>query len=122
MASQIKTEDDFKKRYEFTIHDQIGSGGFGTVFRAKDKARNDRIVAIKRAEIKLNAEFTLKKEFNLCNELNHRNIVRYEACYTFKNEHGGHEYIVMEFYEEGNLRIFLTNIKINLLKQKKNQL
>jgi serine/threonine protein kinase len=111
--TDFKTIDQFKNRYRYTTDDKIAKGGFATVFKAYDTART-RTVAIKRAELDAGAEFTLAKEFKICNELVHPNIMHYEHHYSFPQTDGGHEYLVMEFYEAGNLEDFLTKRKNKL--------
>jgi Protein kinase domain len=92
----------FRQRYIFTAQDEIGQGGFARIYKAYDKVRH-RTVAIKRAESGKSSEFSLDKEFRLCNELKHNHIVSYENHYMFETTEGTYEYIVMPYYEQGNL-------------------
>ncbi|XP_077989114.1 cyclin-dependent kinase 7-like [Glandiceps talaboti] len=78
MATHIGTEDR-SRRYEKI--DFLGEGQFATVYKAKDIARNDRIVAVKkiklgqRAEAKDGVNRTALREIKLLQELQHENII-----------------------------------------------
>lgn len=101
---------DFQKRYKFDPNsDRLGEGGFGQVYKALD-TRRDIYVAIKRAE-KRSDGFTLEREFNLVNDLpRHPNVLRFLDYHSFDLGIAGHpEFLVMEYYEQGNLQSFAQN-------------
>jgi predicted ATPase len=92
-------------RYE--IGAIIGSGGMGTVLRARDTL-NDEIVAIKqlRSEAIVRDPTLLERfarEHAALRTLNHPNIVRVIEAF----EHAGDQYLVMEFVSGGSLDVRL---------------
>lgn len=83
------------------LGDEIGKGGFGTVFRALNTETGD-FVAIKRLGLrsldKSDLE-SLQSEINLLKKLNHPNIVKYvDTIRTVDYLH-----IVLEYVENGSL-------------------
>jgi len=87
-------------RYEF--QEPIGSGGMGTVYRARDR-RNDQPVAIKVLRVRLSqnpgVHQRLAREFRAASELEHPNIVR---ALEFVAD-GEQSYLVYELVEAGSL-------------------
>jgi len=87
-------------RYE--ILEEIGRGGMGIVYKARDK-RLDRIVALKRLPDTLESEpryvELLLREARSAARLNHRNIV---TVHDVDHENGGW-FITMEFLEGSTL-------------------
>ena len=77
------TEDLDYERFEerFKDKERIGAGGFGTVYKVFDHAKN-HYVALKVSSVKPEwHKFTLKNEVELVNKMEkHRNIARYDAC------------------------------------------
>src|SRR5206468_813586 len=86
----------------FEIEGEIGSGGMGVVYRAKQIGLN-RTVALKMliagpfASANLRARFLLEAESVAA--LEHPYIVNVHAF----GEHGGHPYLAMEFLPGGTL-------------------
>ena len=86
-------------------HENLGSGAYGSVYRATHKAWNTT-VAIKVVNKNSSpAQMTLvKQELYACQMIQHPNIVRvldlFEDLFNI--------YIVMEYVEQGNLLSFLT--------------
>jgi serine/threonine protein kinase len=88
------------ERYEF--QDPIGTGGMGTVYRARDR-KHDRPVAIKVLRVRLSQDpgvhERLAREFRAASELEHPNIVR---ALEFVAD-GEQSYLVYELVEAGSL-------------------
>eukprot|EP00928_Gymnodinium_smaydae_P013439 TRINITY_DN148_c0_g1_i1.p2 TRINITY_DN148_c0_g1~~TRINITY_DN148_c0_g1_i1.p2 ORF type:complete len:574 (-),score=143.06 TRINITY_DN148_c0_g1_i1:68-1789(-) len=81
------------KRYAIE-NKEIGAGGYGKVFVARDKNYNDRMVAIKKvllANQEKKKEF--EKEVKIMKQLDHPNICKLLETYT----DGRHMYFVMEY-------------------------
>jgi serine/threonine protein kinase len=91
---------------QFEILERLGSGGAGTVFRARD-SRLDRLVALKvaRAEALFSSEAKQRfvREAQTLAALRHPNII---PIYEF-GESGGLPYIVEELCEGPNLAVWL---------------
>jgi serine/threonine-protein kinase len=84
----------------------IGRGQFGQVFRALD-SRTGQIVALKELDSKKFPTNRFLREFNFLITLNHPNIVKCHAI-----EYGNKKrYLVMDYFDGGSLRSFLTKRK-----------
>lgn len=88
----------FRNRY--LIISKVGSGGFGSVYKARDTHSGDRLVAIKEVSLlglppkaTIEATATFQREVSLLSQLSHPNLPRlYEHFET-----PGHWYLVMDF-------------------------
>jgi len=92
---------DVSKRYDLDKM-EIGAGGFGKVFIAKDKEFSDRKVAVKKIQkpSKKEAEISdLQKEIAVMKELDHPNICKLLATF----EEGRNMYFIMELCEGGEV-------------------
>jgi serine/threonine protein kinase len=91
-------------RYE--LLDQLGKGGMGVVYRARD-TKLDRPVAVKLLLVNLQDDGETRERFlreaRAAGELNHRNIIK---VYDF-GEEGGRAFMVMELLEGASLNEFL---------------
>jgi len=102
-----ETPERTVRHYE--LHEIIGTGGMGDVFRATD-ARTGQPVAIKRLKITHSANVAaqlqrFQREADVLRRLNHPNIVH--MVETF--EHDGQYFIVMEYIPGGSLREVLES-------------
>ncbi|MEM7011107.1 MAG: serine/threonine-protein kinase [Verrucomicrobiota bacterium] len=107
-AALDKSEQEYGEDGEveipgYTLFDQIGSGGMGIVWRAKQVSLN-REVAIKlmRQEVSADPEFKLRfrREAESMAALRHPNIV---SVYDFGETDDGQLYLVMELVEGADL-------------------
>ena len=94
MASAVPKPGEFFGH--FRLLEQIGAGGMGVVFRARDQ-RLERDVAIKILQPRARSDETARKRFHrealILSRLNHPNV---EAIYDFQAEDGV-DYLVMEY-------------------------
>lgn len=93
MPQRVNAE--ISRRYDIDAH-EIGSGGYGKVFVAKDREVKDRMVAIKKVIIfddEKKAAFM--KEARIMKELDHPNICKLLETY----EQGKFMFFVMEYCE-----------------------
>ena len=102
-------KEEFDNQYQYDPeHDIIGSGGFGTVYKAWDTVKK-RHVAIKISQVKdIFGKFTLLNEVKLSEDIDdHTNVARYEFGLRVKQRPFITDYAVMAYYEEGNLDMVL---------------
>lgn len=94
----------FESRYIYDPNkDQLGRGGFGTVFKAYD-CKYDIHVAIKRSEVKdANEKYSLFNEVKRAKALRHRHLIYYHDCFRFENQFGTFDYAILDYCEEGGL-------------------
>ncbi|KAL7195224.1 hypothetical protein ACSBR1_035442 [Camellia fascicularis] len=85
------------KRATLNFKQEIGKGGFGTVYRAI--LDNQRVVAVKRLEGILQGDAEFWAEVRIIGRLNHRNLVK---MWGFCAE-GKHKLLVYEYMENGSL-------------------
>ena len=97
-------QEEFIKRYTYDpVTDQLGKGGFGSVFKAYDNVL-DCYVAIKIAPVDANYSYLrLKNEVDKAARLEHVNIAHYDKCLSFKSLAGEVDIAVMQYYENGSL-------------------
>lgn len=95
----------------FQIHDPIGAGGMGTVYRATNIDTRE-IVAVKVLKPEavdrdpgLIERF--RREADALRQLNHPNIVKVLAAFDTE----GHHYIVMEYVRGGSLHDLLKRVQ-----------
>ena len=87
---------------DITIHESLGGGNFGEVFRG---TWHGSTVALKL--FKSETDY-IDNEIQLLKKLNHSNIVRYFGIHVSSEMIS---YIVMEFMQYGNLNMFLQSKK-----------
>ena len=88
----------------FEIHDRLGSGGFGTVYRAWDQ-RLERFVAVKVVETSPRTGARIRREAQAAARLNHPGIVTlFEFTHHEFGPEGGRAFLVSELVEGDTLR------------------
>eukprot|EP00409_Alexandrium_fundyense_P002357 CAMPEP_0185903964 /NCGR_PEP_ID=MMETSP0196C-20130402/3261_1 /TAXON_ID=2932 /ORGANISM="Alexandrium fundyense, Strain CCMP1719" /LENGTH=144 /DNA_ID=CAMNT_0028623139 /DNA_START=59 /DNA_END=490 /DNA_ORIENTATION=+ len=93
MPQRVNAE--ISRRYDIEAH-EIGSGGYGKVFVAKDREVKDRMVAIKKVIIfDEEKKAAFMKEAKIMQELDHPNICKLLETY----EQGKFMFFVMEYCE-----------------------
>lgn len=93
MPQRVNAE--ISRRYDIDAH-EIGSGGYGKVFVAKDREVKDRLVAIKKVIIfDDEKKVAFMKEAQIMKELDHPNICKLLETY----EQGKFMFFVMEYCE-----------------------
>jgi serine/threonine protein kinase len=118
MLAEELDYERFENRYK--DKERIGAGGFGTVYKVFDHAKN-HYVALKVSSVKPEwHKFTLKNEVELVNKMDkHRNIARYDACYRYNTGIAGEmDFAILKFYEDGNLEQFLNKQELGLYDKK----
>ncbi|MPR36056.1 TonB family protein [Salmonirosea aquatica] len=99
------TANEFTDRFDYDPdNDLLGEGGFGKIFKAWDKVRNEYI-ALKLSKVQPNMEeFSLLSEYKRVCDLEHTNIARYMDCQRIRLPGiGTHDVALMKYYEHGNL-------------------
>jgi serine/threonine protein kinase len=93
---------------------QVGTGGFGAVYKARDTRRNNRLVAIKAIELNtlsaaqaIEATDTFNRELSLLSSLEHRNLPRLYEHFIDAT----HWYLVMDFIDGEPLDEYLQQIQ-----------
>nr|AAT68475.1 calcium/calmodulin-regulated receptor-like kinase [Medicago sativa] len=100
-------EEIYKSTAKFSSDNQIGEGGFGTVYRGK--LNDGTIVAVKRAkkEALQSHLYEFKNEIYTLSKIEHLNLVR---LYGYL-EHGDEKLIIVEYVGNGNLTEHLDGIR-----------
>lgn len=91
----------------FKVDRELGRGGMGVVYKAFDTAFG-RDVAVKVLPDQVQEDellFRFRREGMDLAGMSHPNVV---ACFDYGN-HEGHDYIVMEYVDGGNLRHYVKN-------------
>lgn len=84
----------------YTLHDLLGSGGMGAVYRAHDKVE-DKTVAIKLLTLAPGeGHIRFRREFRVMQRLEHPHIIRSYDSGVYQDD----PYLVMEFVAGGNLQ------------------
>jgi serine/threonine protein kinase len=98
----------------YKVLNQVGTGGFGAVYRARDLQANGRMVAIKAIELDtlsasqaIEATDTFNRELNLLSNLDHPHLPTIYEHFIDKN----HWYLVMDFIEGEPLDEYLQQIQ-----------
>lgn len=94
----------------YRILREIGQGGFGSVYRARDTRQRGRLVAIKQIDLHklkpqevIEATDTFNREVTLLSALNHPNLPKMYAHFT----DASHWYLVMEYISGQTLEEYL---------------
>lgn len=88
---------------DFVFEEELGKGGFGTVYKGRSKKDNQRR-AIKAISVQLTNPKVFQRELDQARKLRHPNIARLLSHYRDEN----HFYLVMELYEGGDLLTEVT--------------
>ncbi|PPS12331.1 hypothetical protein GOBAR_AA08311 [Gossypium barbadense] len=104
---RILHDDIIEATENFSSNYCIGSGGYGTVYKAT--LRTGQMVAVKKfhqyVDNILNNSKAFESEIAALLEIRHRNIVQmYGFC-----KHRKHSFLVFEFVEKGSLKMVLSN-------------
>jgi|SRR5579859_373067 len=99
----------FRDRYR--VADQVGTGGFGSVFRAIDTQNGNRVVAIKEVRLRglslqsvKDATASFLREVDFLSQLSHPNLPRFYEHFSTAE----YWYMVMDFIEGETLEGYLS--------------
>lgn len=101
----------------YRVLKQVGTGGFGAVYKASDVKAGNRNVAIKQINLKglkpneiIEATDTFNREVEILSDLGHTNLPRVYEHFTDPE----HWYVVMDFIEGQTLEEYLLTTKGHL--------
>ena len=94
----MKKIQEIPNHLNFVIESELGSGGYGSVYKVKDK-NNGSVYAIKTINIKQNNKQDIEKEINILKIFNSEYIVKYFDSFSDDN----YCYIVMEYCDDSDL-------------------
>ncbi len=86
----------------FVIEQELGAGGFGTVFRAR---RGERLYALKFIRCK-DAGGWAKREVEILLRVSHRNVVRFEGCGFWPDDTREYLVVIMDYVEGRRLDVW----------------
>ena len=87
---------------DYTLYEELGTGGYSRVFKSKHSFQGETFKAIKIFNESINRQ-TVIDEYKALNRLNHPNIVRFEQNGSLPN---GQLYTQMEYLDGRNLHIY----------------
>jgi hypothetical protein len=96
-------------RYVDFILDKIGEGGFGTVYMCFNEKENSKyLYAVKciKSSKSINSG-ERERRFGYVSNLNSEYLVKYHETFTFNND----LYVVMPYFENGNLYDFIKRYR-----------
>jgi tRNA A-37 threonylcarbamoyl transferase component Bud32 len=102
IASPIKPGPGSLLAGRYLLVEKVGEGGFGAVYKARDKKRRGKLVAIKQinmaalsAQEKIEATDSYNREIELLSKLKHKSLPRVYDHFTDPE----HWYVVMDYIE-----------------------
>lgn len=113
-ASEAPTDPAIKQVGPYRIERQVGQGGMGTVYRAKQTAPIQRVVALKIVREGMNSREIIARfeaERQTIASLNHPNIA---AVYDAGTTEDGRPYFVMEYVDGKRITGFAENHRLSL--------
>lgn len=98
------TLEDFQARYHYDqVHDKVGKGGFGSVYRALDRQTGE-YVAIKVSPVEDKVHnYSLLEEARRALHFDHPNLVKYYEVFRIFTQMGWFDFAVMEYIPHGHL-------------------
>jgi serine/threonine protein kinase len=104
--------DDFLLQGRYQVLGQVGTGGFGAVYRALDTMRGDEVVAVKQINLRgltpqetIEATDGFNREVQLLSMLSHEHLPRIHDHFTDPE----HWYLVMDFIPGETLERYLMD-------------